>query len=50
MIGLLDIGEIACVLAIECQESRIDFRLRTRYVDHKAYMLDEALQLIKKAT
>jgi urocanate hydratase len=40
----------ACVLAIECQESRIDFRLRTRYVDHKAYTLDEALQLIEAAT
>jgi len=40
----------ACVLAIECQESRIDFRLRTRYVDHKAYTLDEALTLIKNAT
>ncbi|PWW11613.1 urocanate hydratase [Mangrovibacter plantisponsor] len=40
----------ACVLAIECQESRIDFRLRTRYVDHKAYTLDEALQLIEDAT
>ncbi|MDZ7278989.1 urocanate hydratase [Pantoea eucrina] len=40
----------ACVLAIECQESRIDFRLRTRYVDHKAYTLDEALTLIESAT
>ncbi|MEZ3413508.1 urocanate hydratase [Pantoea dispersa] len=40
----------ACVLAIECQESRIDFRLRTRYLDHKAYSLDEALALIKDAT
>ena len=40
----------ACVLAIECQESRIDFRLRTRYVDHKAYTLDEALKLIEEAT
>ncbi|MEY8711652.1 urocanate hydratase [Mangrovibacter phragmitis] len=40
----------ACVLAIECQESRIDFRLRTRYVDHKAYTLDEALKLIEDAT
>ncbi len=40
----------ACVLAIECQESRIDFRLRTRYVDHKAYTLDEALTLIENAT
>jgi len=40
----------ACVLAIECQESRIDFRLRTRYLDHKARTLDEALALIERAT
>ncbi len=40
----------ACVLAIECQESRIDFRLRTRYLDHKVDTLDEALALIDKAT
>ncbi|MFP3499569.1 urocanate hydratase, partial [Pseudomonas sp. SIMBA_059] len=37
-------------LAIECQESRIDFRLRTRYVDYKATTLDEALALISEAT
>ena len=40
----------ACVLAIECQESRIDFRLRTRYLDYKAWTLDEALALIDEAT
>ena len=40
----------ACVLAVECQESRIDFRLRTRYLDHKAYTLDEALAMIAAAT
>jgi len=40
----------ACVLAIECQESRIDFRIRTRYVDFKAYSVDEALTLIENAT
>ena len=40
----------ACFLAIECQESRIDFRLRTRYLDHKARTLDEALALIEQAT
>ncbi|MBD8163113.1 urocanate hydratase [Erwinia persicina] len=39
----------ACVLAVECQESRIDFRLRTRYLDHKAYTVDEALAIIDKA-
>lgn len=40
----------ACVLAIECQASRIDFRLRTRYLDHKAHTLEEALALIERAT
>ncbi|WP_114195448.1 urocanate hydratase [Edaphovirga cremea] len=39
----------ACVLAIECQESRIDFRLRTRYLDYKAHDIDEALTMIEKA-
>jgi urocanate hydratase len=39
----------ASVLAIECQESRIDFRLRTRYLDYKATNLDEALAMIEKA-
>ncbi|TKI03395.1 urocanate hydratase [Martelella alba] len=39
----------ACVLAIECQESRIDFRLRTRYLDHKAHSIDEALGMIEDA-
>lgn len=38
-----------CMLAVECDESRIDFRLRTGYVDHKATKLDEALQLINDA-
>jgi urocanate hydratase len=36
----------ACVLAIECQQSSIDFRLRTRYVDKQAKDLDDALALI----
>ncbi|MCB1332911.1 MAG: urocanate hydratase, partial [Roseivivax sp.] len=36
----------ACCLAVECDETRIDFRLRTRYVDEKARTLDEALALI----
>lgn len=39
----------ASVLAIECQESRIDFRLRTRYLDYKATDLDEALAMIDEA-
>jgi urocanate hydratase len=37
-------------IVVECQESRIDARLRTRYVDHKAYSIDEALALIERAT
>ncbi len=36
----------ACCLAVECDETRIDFRLRTRYVDEKAKTLDEALEMI----
>ena len=36
----------ACCLAVECDEARIDFRLRTRYVDEKATSLDEALAMI----
>lgn len=40
----------ACCLAVECDETRIDFRLRTGYVDAKARTLDEALSLIEKWT
>ncbi|NVK42033.1 MAG: urocanate hydratase, partial [Oceanospirillaceae bacterium] len=36
-------------IAVECDETRIDFRLRTRYVDRKAYSLDEALDIIETA-
>ena len=36
----------ACCLAVECDETRIDFRIRTRYVDAKAASLDEALAMI----
>ena len=36
----------ACCLAVECDETRIDFRIRTRYLDAKAQTLDEALGLI----
>ena len=39
----------ASVLAIECDETRIDFRLRTKYLDYKAYSLDEAVTLINEA-
>src|SRR5512134_3385063 len=37
------------MLAVECDESRIDFRLRTGYLDRKATTLDEALALIDEA-
>ena len=40
----------ACVLAIECKQSSIDFRLRTRYVDKQAKDIDDALALIKHHT
>lgn len=40
----------ACSLTIECQQSRIDFRLRTRYVDEQADSLDDALARIKHYT
>ncbi len=40
----------ACCLAVECDPSRIDFRLRTRYVDERADTLDEALALIERWT
>jgi urocanate hydratase len=36
----------ACCLAVEIDETRIDFRLRTRYLDAKAHSLDEALAMI----
>lgn len=39
----------ASVLAIECDETRIDFRMRSRYVDYKAKSLDEAMDIINKA-
>ena len=40
----------ACSLNIECQQSSIDFRLRTRYVDKQAKDLDDALALIAHHT
>jgi len=40
----------ACSLSIECDQSHIDFRLRTRYVDKQAPTLDEALAMIKHHT
>jgi|TARA_R110000850_G_scaffold277152_1_gene425033 urocanate hydratase len=40
----------AVSLNIECQQSSIDFRLRTRYVDKQAKDLDEALDMVKHHT
>ncbi len=40
----------ACSLTIECQQSSIDFRLRTRYVDEQATDLDDALARIAQYT
>jgi urocanate hydratase len=37
-------------IAIECQESRIEKRLETRYVDRRATSIDAALEIISAAT
>ncbi|WP_197328145.1 urocanate hydratase [Ralstonia syzygii] len=37
----------AVSLTIECQQSSIDFRLRTRYLDKQAKDIDDALNLIR---
>jgi urocanate hydratase len=37
------------ILCVECDESRIDFRLRTRYLDKKADSLEQALKMIDEA-
>jgi len=39
----------ASMLAIECQQSRIEMRLSTRYLDRQAKDLDDALALIRDA-
>ena len=39
----------ASCLAVECDTTRIDFRLRTRYLDKKAETLDEALNILENA-
>ena len=39
----------ASCLAVECQRSRIEMRLKTRYLDVMAETLDEALALIERA-
>jgi urocanate hydratase len=40
----------ACSLVVECQQSRIDFRLKTRYLDEQARDLDDALARIAQHT
>jgi urocanate hydratase len=40
----------ASSLVIECQQSRIDFRLRSRYLDEQASDLDDALARIARST
>src|SRR5512142_2218516 len=40
----------ACSLNIECQQSRIDMRLRTKYVDEQAVDLDDALARMETYT
>ncbi len=39
----------ASCLAVECQDSRIEMRLKTRYVDVRADTLDESLAIINRA-
>ncbi len=39
----------ASMLAVECQEDRIDMRLRTGYLDKKCTNIDEALAIINDA-
>jgi urocanate hydratase len=40
----------AAMLAIECRQSSIDMRLRTRYLDRQAHSLDEALSMLATVT
>ena len=40
----------ACSLTIECQQSRIEFRLKTRYLDEQATDLDDALARLARYT
>ena len=39
----------ASCLAVECDPTRIDFRLRTKYLDEKAENLDQALKILNSA-
>lgn len=38
-----------CMIAVECDESRIDFRMKTGYVDKKAHSVAEAMDILKEA-
>jgi urocanate hydratase len=39
----------ASCIAIECQPSRIEMRLRTGYLDHSATTIEEALEIVERA-
>lgn len=38
-----------CMIAVECDETRIDFRMKTGYVDKKAHSIDEAMEMLNNA-
>jgi urocanate hydratase len=38
----------ACSITIECQQSSLDFRLRTRYLDEQATSLDDAVERVSR--
>ncbi|MGH8221046.1 MAG: urocanate hydratase [Steroidobacteraceae bacterium] len=40
----------ASCLAVECQRSRIEMRLRSGYLDHAVESLDEALEIVSRAS
>ncbi len=37
------------MIAVECDETRIDFRLKTGYVDKKAYSIEQAMDMLNEA-
>ena len=39
----------ASMIAVECQPSRIEFRLKTRYLDAQARSIDEALEIVDRS-
>jgi urocanate hydratase len=39
----------ASMIAVECQPSRIEMRLRTRYLDAEARTIDEALEIVERS-